>query len=163
VPRHPRKPPPVLLSSRVLEYAVLPKSTKFAGADLINGLEGAPVGTVPCLAIVESLKDGELILVYCDRDWSIRAFSSHESVARAKRRAERVYPGSRSHWTHRRVTVATAREHVANSWRGYECSFCGRTPAESDGGFIEGRNARICASCAAHAHEALAAGSPKAE
>ena len=88
MPRYPRKPPPVLLSSRVLEYAVLPKSTKFAGANMINWLEGKAIGSVPCLAIVESLRDGELILVYCDRDWSIRAFSTHESVARAKKRAE---------------------------------------------------------------------------
>jgi hypothetical protein len=147
----------------VVEYAVLPKSTKFAGGGLINWLEDKPVGSVPCLAIVESLRDGEFTLVYCDRDWSIRAFSTHESVARAKKRAERVYPGSHGHWTHRRVTVAVARDHIANSWKGHECSFCGKTPAEIDGGFMEGKNARICASCAAHAYEALAAGSPKAE
>ena len=159
MPRYPRKPPPVLLSCRVLEFAVLPKSTTFAGADLVNWLEEKPPGAVPCLAVVEDLRDGQVILVICDRAWSIRAFSPHESVGRAKRRAERIYPGSRSHWKHRHVTVATAKEHLASSWKGYECSFCGKTPDELEGGFVQGNNARICSPCAAAAVDALAAAS----
>lgn len=152
--RHPRKPPPSLTSGRVLEYACLPKSVPYSGAALqFSGHE--EVGWVPCLALEENLQSGEVSLLYCDKDWQILAFSPHDSVGKAKRRAERMYPGSSSHWRRRGVTRAQAIEFRSHQWDGYECSFCRRTPEQASPQFASGL-ARICGACVEEFHGSLA-------
>jgi hypothetical protein len=105
---------------------------------------------------VDDLRDGTIMLLYCDRVWDVRAFSVHDTVMKAKRRAERVYPGSRSHWKPRKVSLANAKSYITASWKGHECSFCGKTPEEIDAPIIEGKAARICGPCIENAHSILA-------
>ena len=108
------------------------------------------------MAVVDDLRDGTIMLLYCDRVWDVRAFSVHDTVMKAKRRAERVYPGSRSHWKPRKVSLANAKSYITASWKGHECSFCGKTPEEIDAPIIEGKAARICGPCIENAHSILA-------
>jgi hypothetical protein len=103
---------------------------------------------VPCLAIEQDLRTAEVTLLYCDRDWEVVAVHSGISVGRAKARAERMYPGSRSYWKRRNVTVQQVLEHLQHRWDGYQCSFCKRTPEEFDRVFENGP-ARICNRCVA--------------
>jgi hypothetical protein len=154
--RFPRRPPPALISERVREYAILPSSLAFNGEGL-DYVGGRELGPMPCLAITEHLKDGAIHLAHCDRDWRVVAVSEHDSVARAKRRAERVRPGASRYWRARGVSVADAKAYLARQWAGDECSFCGKTP-EEESTFITGPNARMCGSCVTRAYEALRRG-----
>lgn len=72
-------PPPIIDGARVVEYAVLPKSVKYA--------IGEPVG------------EGEVPLFHCDDKWRVLSASSHPSVRQAKQRAERAHPGIAEAWT----------------------------------------------------------------
>jgi ClpX C4-type zinc finger len=72
-------PPPMIDGSRVVEYAVIPKSVKYA--------------------IGEPVADGEVLLFHCDDKWRVVETSSHPSIRQAKHRAERAYPGITDAWT----------------------------------------------------------------
>jgi ClpX C4-type zinc finger protein len=72
-------PPTTLDGSRIVEYAVIPKTAKYA--------IGEPVG------------DSEVLLFHCDDKWKVASTSSHPSVRQAKQRAERENPGIASAWT----------------------------------------------------------------
>lgn len=155
MPRHPRKPPPVILSGRVVEYAVLPASVRYSGAAL-HFVGGKELGRVPCLAIERDQRTDDVALVYCKRDWSVVATHQADTVAKAKRRAERMYPGSSAYWQPTGVTDSQALEYLAHRWDGFECSFCRRTPDDIDSLFENGA-ARICDRCVDEFHADLAA------
>ena len=72
-------PPPIIDGSRVVEYAVIPKTVKYAIAD--------PVG------------EDEILLLQCDDKWRVLSASSHPSTRQAKHRAEREHPGIGEAWT----------------------------------------------------------------
>lgn len=59
---------------------------------------GKEIGRVPCLAICQDKSSAHFILYYCDRDWSLIGIASYDTVEAAKRRTERIYPGSFRCW-----------------------------------------------------------------
>ena len=64
--------------ARVVEYAVIPKSVKYA--------IGEPAG------------EDEVLLFQCDDKWRVLSASSHPSIRQAKHRAEREHPGIGEEW-----------------------------------------------------------------
>jgi hypothetical protein len=145
------KPPPVLGNARVLEFAVLNKSVTYSGHSSLfvgNINEGLKeLGPVPCLAIVEDLKTGEIRLLHCDQDWDLLGTGgNYESTAQAKRSAERAYNGVSSCWIDAKVTPEEALKFREEIWAGQKCSFCDRIPPDFDKA-IERNNVRICNRC----------------
>jgi hypothetical protein len=115
---------------------------------------GTEIGQVLCLAICEEKNTGELLLLHCDSEWTVLGCSAHSSVADAKHRAERIYPGLSDHW----VDVNTL-EQVAEAYLDItlsRCSFCSRRFDNSDEMFAnESETAHICNSCIEEFHKAL--------
>jgi hypothetical protein len=72
-------PPPMIDGARAVEYAVIPKSVKYA--------------------IAEPAGDDEVLLFQCDDKWQVISASSHPSIRQAKQRAERDHPGVAGAWT----------------------------------------------------------------
>jgi len=150
--RHPRRPPPAILQARVLHYAVLPRAVPFAGNRSISLARAAgplvPLARVPRLAICMET-GGDIGLTFCDGRWRYVASTTHTTVAQAKRRAERIYPGASRHWTKAHVTVADARRYLERVWGPRRCMFCLKTPLEleRDGSMFSMGRGRICSSC----------------
>ena len=150
--RGPRKPPPAIIQARVLEYAVLPRAIPFAGDKLLfvgkSGGALLPLGRVPLLAICKEAK-GDVLLVFCDGGWEYVASTGHKTVGEARRRAERIYPGSRRYWTKTRFTAADVRGYLERVWGPQRCMFCLKTPLEfdRDGTLFSTDTGRICSSC----------------
>ena len=59
----------------------------------------AKIGRVPRLAICKDKDSGLFTLYYCDDDWNLLGVATdYQTVDAAKRRAERIYPGSFTRW-----------------------------------------------------------------
>lgn len=143
-------PPPVLNSARVLAYAILDESVSYSGHSSLF-VDGKELGPVPCLAICQVRGEAEVLLFHCGGDWSVLGTSDYPSVADAKRRAERIYPGISTRWIEARVTEEEAARYLNESWGDERCSFCGKTP-EQVGHLISKNNVCICDSCIAEFH-----------
>src|SRR5438445_13693576 len=85
------KPPRVLANARVLEYAVLDESVTYSGHSSLfvgNINEGLKeLGPVPCLAIAQDLKTGEIMLLHCDEEWDVLGVVGDTTRPRRRRRA----------------------------------------------------------------------------
>jgi len=89
-------PPADYLGGRLLEYAVLDKRASYSGhSHLFVG--GKELGPVPRLALSQ-LPEGEVLLAHCDDGWEVLGVAGYPSMGRAKRRAERIYPGVSACW-----------------------------------------------------------------
>ena len=135
-------PPQILDGSRVVEYAVIPKSVQYAGHSGVF-VDGKEVGPVPRLAIGEPVGDGEIPLFHCDDKWRVVGISSHPSIRQAKHRAERAYPGITDAWTDSGLPKV-------------ECSFCGRKSDQVQQ-MIAKENVRICDICVRESYAKLIA------
>jgi len=93
---------------------------------------------------------------YRDDDWSSRAVSRHDAVSIAKKRAERIYPGSSASWMEAHFTEEDVTRYLAGVFGDLRCSFCGKRPEETLTATFEGDgNAWIRATCIAEFHEEL--------
>jgi hypothetical protein len=61
-------------------------------------VDGEEIGRVPGLAICQDTNSNGVILYYCGRDWDVVGIAGPYSVAAAKKRANRLYPGSMACW-----------------------------------------------------------------
>ena len=120
-------PPPVLDSARVIEYAVLSESVGYSGRTLLF-VDGKELGRVPSLAICEDKRLGGVLLFHCDHEWTVLGCSAHDSVAKAKERAERIYPGLSACWVEAHVSEEEAERYQDELFGGDRCSFCGKRP-----------------------------------
>ena len=149
--RQPRRPPPAIVQAHVLEYAVLPRSIPFAGdSSIFVGKAGGPLlplARAPRLVICRD-SDG-IRLAFCDGRWQYVASTQHKTVTEAKRRAERIYPGSSRYWAKTGFTVADVRSYLERVWGRLRCMFCLKTPIEFDrnGQLFRMGRGRICSSC----------------
>jgi hypothetical protein len=105
------KPPPVLDSARLLHYASIDRSVGYVGRTLLF-VDGKELGRSPRLAICEDHKLG-VLLFHCNRNWRVLGCSAHDSVAAAKKKAERIYPGLSTRWSAANVTKKQARQFLA--------------------------------------------------
>ena len=88
-----------MVNDRVLvHYAVLNDSVGFSAGHGLMFVGDKEISKVPCLAICQDRDSPQFMLYYCDSDWSPIGIASYDSVDAAKRRAERIYPGSIGFW-----------------------------------------------------------------
>ena len=142
-------PPMICVNDRVLlHYAVLNESVGYNSGHGLMFVGAKEIGKVPCLAICQDKDTPEFTLYYCDSDWSPIGIASYDTVAAAKRRAERIYPGSSACWVEANFTEEDAARYVGEKWAEQRCSFCGKGPDETLAATFEGNeNARICGKC----------------
>jgi hypothetical protein len=144
-------PPPIIcVNDRVLlHYAVLDESVGYTAGHGLFFVGGKEIGRVPCLAICQNRDSSRFTLYYCDSDWGLVGVGTdYESVVAAKRRAERIYPGSSARWIEANFTEEDVARYLDEAWSGEQCSFCGKKPYETVARFFgTNENARICADC----------------
>jgi hypothetical protein len=121
------QPPPVLASARVLQYAILDGSVGFSGKSRVF-VESCELGREPRLVIAEGLEAADVVLLYCDDEWSVLTAAGMRSTADARARAERTYPGVSRLWVDAGVSRAQALAYAEKASRDFKCSFCGRRP-----------------------------------
>jgi hypothetical protein len=73
--------------------------------------------------------------------------SAHDSVPRAKARAESVYHGVASRWIDANVTEQMAEEYLKQMFGDVQCCVCGRRPHEVNS-LTQGDSGFICERCA---------------
>lgn len=83
-------PPPVLSGCRVTHYALRSRRIAYSGHNNLF-VDGKALGPVPCLAIADD-RDSGVLLLHCGRAWNVRGIAGYDSLADAKRAAERSYP-----------------------------------------------------------------------
>jgi len=153
------KPPPVLGSARVLEYAILDESVTYSGhSSLFVGTEDGvlkELGPVPCLAIAQELETGVIMLLHCDQEWDVLGLGgNYESVSEAKAKAERAYHGVSARWVETKVTEEEALKFIDEVWADERCSFCDKIPPDVNM-MIKRKDVRICDSCIEEFHKML--------
>jgi hypothetical protein len=143
-------PPPVIcVNDRVLlHYAVLNDSVGFNSGHGLMFVGGKEIGRVPCLAICQDRDSPQFTLYFCDSDWNPIGIASYDTVAAAKQRAERIYPGSSAYWIEAQFTESDANRYLDERFSDMRCSFCGKRPDETlSATFVGEGNARICSDC----------------
>lgn len=135
----------------MLHYAVLDETVGFNSGHRSVFIGGKELGKVPCLAICQEKKASKFLIYYCDSDWEPVGASEYDTVEDAKRRAERIYPGSSAKWVEAHFTEEEAARYLDDIWADSGCSFCGKRPDQGIESLIEapGGNARICDKCIA--------------
>jgi hypothetical protein len=151
----PDAPPTVITaSSVVVAYATIDDDVGYSGAIHLL-VDGQLLGPVPRLVISREAESNEVLLLHCDSNWQVLGTSlGGTSVASAKERAERGYPGLRPKWVDMPRSPEEIAKLVRESWAGQACSFCGRIPLEV-GSVIQGSDARVCNICIEKFHRQL--------
>ncbi len=147
------KPPPALDSARLLAYAVLDESVSYSGHRLLF-VDGKELGPVPCLAICQVSDGSGVLFFHCSDDWTVLGAAEYKSVAEAKNRAERIYPGVTSLWIEAHVSEQEARRYLDEFWGDQRCSVCGRTPDQINR-LVSKNSVRLCDSCIDEFHQML--------
>jgi hypothetical protein len=151
------KPPVVLVGCRVEQYAVRPRSVRFAGhGQLFRG--GRELGPVPKLALGRS-REGEVLLLLCNAQWTVEFASGGYSTLRAaKQRTERLYPGISKVWVRTGYTKRQARRALERSGANQRCSICSKLWFEVEK-MVEIRKAKltICGTCVRELHALVSA------
>ena len=146
-------PPPALHSTHAIEYAIVDDNIRFEQRHTLN-VGGEWLGAVPRLAICQDLHRPEFLVFHCDADWNVLGVAAgYESIAAAKAKVERSYHGLAGKWMPTGHTRVAAEEQVAESYKGWECSFCGRLPPEYEQ--LVGERVRICNHCVDEFHKAI--------
>ncbi|MGC1107764.1 MAG: hypothetical protein WA876_14635 [Candidatus Acidiferrales bacterium] len=147
----PSTPPPIIcVNDRVLlHYAVLNEAVGFNSGHRLMFVGDKEMGRVPCLAICADKGSAQFFLYFCDKDWSMVGVASYETVAAAKQRAERIYPGSSGRWMETHFTEEDGERFLEETNSFTRCSFCGKRDDERlfSGTFEGKRTARICGNC----------------
>jgi hypothetical protein len=148
---HSQEPPPVLAFTRVLEYAVLGASVRYSGHSSLF-VEGKELGPVPRLAICQPFDEAEFVLLHCDDEWEVLGAAGYASLAEAKGRAERIYPGVSACWIDRYITEAEAKDYVEREFGHERCRFCGKLPVDVERMVVHARGGPICNFCIEEFH-----------
>jgi hypothetical protein len=153
MPPKPSLPPPVLNCARVVEYAVLNESVGYSGRTSLF-VDGKELGQVPCLAICAGKNPLRVLLFHCNSKWKVLGCSGYDSIAKAKTRAEGIYPGLSACWVDAHISEEQAERYLDDQFRGKRCSFCGKRPDQFDQ-LIQKNKARICDRCINEFHDRL--------
>ena len=154
----PVTPPPVITGNDrvLLHYAILTDSVGFTSGHSLMYVGDKEIGRVPYLAICEDKDSLQFVLYFCNRDWGPIGVASYDSVETAKRRAERIYPGSANCWVGAHFSEADAKGYIEKRLSYMRCSFCGKTPDENQSVTFTGSGAaRICSDCVRKLHSDL--------
>jgi hypothetical protein len=146
VTQPPEPAPAVLGSAGVLSYALADAEVRYSGAICLY-VGGQLLGRVPRLAIAQDPATSEILLLHCDEQWDVLGVSSGgPTLAAAKARAERGYPGIGAKWIDTPRSPEQIASLVRDSWEDQACSFCGRVPSEFTSS-VQAPSARICNLC----------------
>lgn len=149
----PQKPPPALGCARVLEYVFIPLSNGYSGRTLLF-VDGKELGRVPRLAICEEKSSGGVLLFHCDEEWNVLGCARYDSIARAKNKAEWIYPGLRPSWIESGVSEDEAERYLDEHFANERCSFCGKR-ADKVNQLFSKDSVFICDSCVEAFHGTL--------
>ena len=146
-------PPPALDCAHAIEFAIVDDTVSFEQRQTLN-VGGEWLGAVPRLAICQNFDETQVMVFHCDRDWVVLGVAAgYDSVAEAKAKVERSYHGISAKWRTSGHTLEEARKHVAERFRGQECSFCGRSLMHFQS--CVGDDVRICNHCIDEFHSAI--------
>ncbi len=160
-------PPPIIHSSRLLEFAFNDQDVEFT--DRINLFVGdgelKRLGEMQGVAICSSYAyPDEYLLFFCDDNWEVHGTIPFVSIDEAKLRAERGYKGINNKWEESQYSEEEINDFLreeyevdpTSKWWEEICSFCGEDIISSGQGFA-GQKATICGKCVeefyAHLHE----------
>lgn len=120
------EPPPVIGSSRLLEYAAIDSSIVYTGY-IVLYVDGILLGPVPRIAVCQDLYDQGIVLFLCNENWEVRGVCSEDTLSDAKKTADRCYRGLSEKW----LVSPYSDEEVTRYWdqrskAGERCSFCQR-------------------------------------
>ena len=152
-PRVPARPPLVIQGARVLRYALVPRSVKFSGRTNLY-VDGVEVAAASRLVISESLREHEIWLNYCEKDWEPIGTKTFKTITAARANAEKNYPGIHRCWKSYSTSRAAAAAYERKQWAGFECSFCGAIPPDFNTLF-DSSGARICDACVKNLYQEL--------
>ncbi len=156
-------PPPIIDSAKLLAYAVVDADVEYT--DRIHLLVGGTkLGKVSRLAITENyVVPGDILLEFCDDDWSCKGVIGHKSIDDAKAQAERGYRGITVKWKPSPYSDEQVAEYLRDSygvdpttewWKDF-CSFCGEDIDLTERRAVASRNAVICEKCVVAFHTDL--------
>jgi ClpX C4-type zinc finger len=156
------RPPPIMDSAKLVAYASTDGDVEFTDRiTLLVGDEGR-LGRVPCLAIcLNYCIPGDVLLFFCDADWTTKGVIAFTTVDEAKLKAERGYKGITNKWIDSPYSdedLATFLRDVYEvdpkaEWWKTICSFCGKDV--DDGRVVSGARANICEKCVDKYHALL--------
>jgi hypothetical protein len=159
----PSPPPPAIGSDRLLHYAILDASVRCESGHGLLYVDGQEIGKIPCLAICRSRNSSDVVLYYCESDWNSIAVSVHDSVPSAKRRADRIYPGSSTFWREANFSEEDAARYLDDLYKDFRCSFCSKRGDLAAQMFAGNGTAQICDECVAEFHSALSNSPPQTD
>jgi hypothetical protein len=133
-------------SADEIKYALLEGPVRYSGHSCLF-VDGKELGPVPRLAICQSRDEPDVLLFHCDEAWEVLGCSGYASVAEARERAERIYPGVSTCWIDRQLTEAAANDYVEQEFGHERCGFCGRLPVDVQGMLVRERGGSICNVC----------------
>jgi hypothetical protein len=148
-------PPPAIASDRLLFYAILDKLVGFTSGHGLQFVDGEDIGKVPFLAICQARSPAEVLLHFCEKGWNSIAVSVHDSAANAKRRAEKIYPGSEACWMEAKVSDVEVENYLDRVYKDFRCSFCGKRGDLVAQMFAGNDDAQICNECVDEFHSGL--------
>jgi hypothetical protein len=150
--RRARKPPIVLASCCVEQYAIRDRSIRFSGHRHL--FDGEEVGAVPRLAIGR-YRDQSLLVLHCDGRWNVVAIDGPYTTLRdAKQGAERSYSGISAAWKRTGYSRAQAERRLARM--GPKCSMCSRIWLDVEKMVeIKKRKTILCDTCIRELHERI--------
>jgi len=147
------KPPPVLDSAHVIEYAIVDDSVVYTGKQTLY-VDGELQGPVSRLAICQDLADGAFLLLHCDEFWGVLAVAGGGSIEETKRAAEGAYKGITQKWQPSEVSKEQAQQYQDELMGGLMCSFCGKRPEQIQS-IVRSGHAAICNECVTAFHRDL--------
>ena len=136
------RPPLIIDSAKVLEYAIVDSSVEYTGKCALF-VGGELLGEVPKLALCQNYKATDFLLFHCNEAWEVLGAGGYPSVEEAKRSCEKSYKGIANKW------IMVAKPNDFENWPGELeplCSFCGKSFYEIEKMF-EGQDAYICNEC----------------
>ena len=154
-------PPPVIDSAKLLAYAVVDADIEYTDRICLFVNEER-LGKASRLAITANyFIPGDILLEFCDDEWSCKGVIAHKSVEEAKAQAERGYRGISSKWVPSPYSEKDVADYLRDSygidptteWWKTMCSFCGKDIEE--GRAFGSRNAVICEKCVSAFHSNL--------
>ena len=148
-------PPPALDSAQVIAYAIVDRTVRWTGKQVLL-VDGERLGPVARLAICRNVfgERDDYLIFHCDARWNVKGVAGGPSVPECKARAERWYAGLSARWINTNTTLKQAKQWLREKSAGFECSFCGNLPAQTDGMFSQ-RKANVCFSCVRAMHATL--------
>ena len=146
-------PPPALDCAHAIEYAIADDGVRFEQRHTLN-VDGEWLGAVPRLAICQNFDETQFMVFHCDAEWNVLGVAAgYNSVTEAKSSTERSYHGLSEKWMQTGHTREAAEKYVADRFKGWECSFCGRLPPQYE--HLVGDKVRICNHCIDEFHQEI--------